>query len=112
VTALVFCLGGAMLYVLLYRSRIVPRWISAWGLVAIPFYVAAYLLPMYGVLDVDAPAQVLMYTPLAVQEMVLAVWMIARGFRPAAVPTTSERFVSRRPVEVRRQDWFLRQRVP
>ena len=97
--AVVFCLGAAMFYVLLYRSRIAPRWISSWGLVAIPFYVAAYLLPMYGVFDVNAPAQVLMYTPLAVQEMVLAVWMIARGFRPAAVSTTSERFVSRRPVD-------------
>jgi Domain of unknown function (DUF4386) len=101
VTALVFCLGAAMFYVLLYRSRIVPRWISAWGLVAISFYVAAYLLPMYGVFDVDAPAQVLMYTPLAVQEMVLAVWMIARGFRPVAVSTTSERVVSRSPVDAR-----------
>lgn len=98
VTALVFCLGGAMFYVLLYRSRIVPRWISAWGLVAIPFFVASYWLPLYGVFEVDAPAQVLMYLPLAVQEMVLAVWMIARGFRPAAVSTTSERFVSRRPL--------------
>ena len=91
VTALVFCLGGAMFYALLYRSRIAPRWISAWGLVAIPFYVAAYVLPLYGVFDVDAPAQVLMYTPLAVQEMVLAVWMITRGFRPAADLTTPER---------------------
>jgi Domain of unknown function (DUF4386) len=99
VVAVVFCLGAAMFYVLLYRSRIAPRWISSWGLVAIPFYVAAYLLPMYGVFDVDAPAQVLMYMPLAVQEMVLAVWMIARGFRPAAVSTTSERSVSRRPVD-------------
>lgn len=101
VTAVVFCLGGAMFYVLLYRSRIVPRWISAWGLVAIPFYVAAYLLPLYGVFDVDAPAQVIMYIPLAVQEMVLAVWMIARGFRPEAVSTTPERFVSRHPVDNR-----------
>jgi hypothetical protein len=47
----------------------------------------------------NAPAQVLMYLPLAVQEMVLAVWMIARGFRPAAVSTTSERFVSRHPLD-------------
>ena len=99
VLALVFCLGAAMFYVLLYRSRIVPRWISAWGLVAIPFYVADYLLLMYGVFDMNAPAQVLMYLPLAVQEMVLAVWMIARGFRPAAVSTTSERSVSHRPVD-------------
>lgn len=99
VTALVFCLGGAMFYMLLYRSRIVPRWISGWGLVAIPFYVASFLLPLYGVFEVDAPAQVLMYLPLAVQEMVLAVWMIARGFRPATVSTTSERVVSHRPLD-------------
>ena len=29
---LVFCLGAALFYVLLYRSRIVPRWIASWGL--------------------------------------------------------------------------------
>ena len=32
--------------------------------------------------DANAPAQVLMFMPMALQEMVLAVWMIARGFRP------------------------------
>ena len=98
VLTLVFCLGASMFYVLLYRSRIVPRWISTWGLVAIPLYVAADLLAMYGVFDANAPGQVLMFMPLAVQEMVLAVWMIARGFRPAVASTTPERFVSRRPV--------------
>jgi hypothetical protein len=99
VLAVVFCLGAGMFYVLLYRSRIAPRWISAWGLVAIPFYLAADLLAIYGVLDANAPEQVLMFMPMAVQEMVLAVWMIARGFRPAAVSTTSERLVSRRPLD-------------
>ncbi|MFI5099874.1 MAG: DUF4386 domain-containing protein [Actinomycetes bacterium] len=83
VLTLVFCLGAGMFYVLLYRSRIVPRWISVWGLAAIPLYVAADLLAMYGVFAANGTAQVLMFMPLAVQEMVLAVWMIARGFRPA-----------------------------
>ena len=94
VGSLVFCLGAGIFYTLLYRSRIVPRWISVWGLVAIPFYVAADLLAMYGVLDANSSAQVLMFMPMAVQEMVLAVWMIARGFRPAAVAATSEPVVS------------------
>ena len=93
VTALVFCLGGVMFYLLLYRSRIVPRWITVWGLAAIPFYVAAYVLAMYGSIGTDSTAQAVLYTPLAVQEMVLAVWMIARGFRPTAAPPTSDQSV-------------------
>lgn len=90
VLTLVFCLGATMFYVLLHRSRIVPRWITVWGLVAIPVYVVADLLAMYAVIGANSSQQVLMFMPLAVQEMVLAVWMIARGFRPPAVPTTSE----------------------
>ena len=90
VGTVVFCLGAIMFYGLLYRSRIVPRWIASWGLVAIVFYVAADLLAMYSVIGADSTEQVAMFMPLAVQEMVLAVWMIARGFRPAAVSTTSE----------------------
>ena len=85
---LVFCLGAALFYVLLYRSRIVPRWITLWGFVGIPLYAAAYLLAMYGAIGGNSSAQNLLQLPLAVQEMVLAVWMIARGFRPATASTT------------------------
>jgi len=85
VLALVFCVGAAMFYTLLYRSRIAPRWITMWGLIAVALYVAAALLAMYGVIEANASTQVLMFMPLAIQEMVLAVWMIARGFRSPAV---------------------------
>lgn len=85
VTALVFCLGGVMFYLMLYRSRIVPRWVVVWGLAGIPLYVAAFVLPMYDVIALGSTAQTLLFIPLALQEMVMGVWMIARGFRPAAV---------------------------
>jgi hypothetical protein len=81
--SLVFCLGAALFYILLYRSRIVPRWIALWGFVGIPFYVTANLLAMYGVIDSNSSELSLLVLPLGMQEMVLAVWMIARGFRPA-----------------------------
>ncbi len=35
---------SAISWLLLYRSRIVPRWIALWGLAAIPFCVAAFAL--------------------------------------------------------------------
>jgi hypothetical protein len=76
VFGLVFCVGAAL-------SRIVPVWIAVWGLAAIPLYAAAHLLAMYAVIAPVSAAQTLLFLPMAIQEMVLAVWMIARGFRPA-----------------------------
>jgi hypothetical protein len=90
ILSLVFCLGASLFYVLLFRSGIVPRWITVWGLVGIPLYVAAYLLAMYGVVGINSSEVNLLCLPLAVQEMVLAVWMIARGFRPVAATNTPE----------------------
>ena len=100
VLSLVFCLGAGMFYVLLYRSRIVPRWISLWGFVAIAFYVAASLLAMYGVIGSNSSAVDLLDLPMFVQEMVLAVWMITRGFRPAAVSNTPK-LVNDAPIDAR-----------
>lgn len=90
VLALVFCLGAAMFYVLLYRSGMVPRWIATWGLAAIPLYLAADLLGMYGAVGIDSTAQSLLFAPLAIQEMVLAVWLIARGFIHTPTPGSAE----------------------
>ena len=84
VTTLVFCLGAALFYLALFRSGIAPRWLSGWGLVSIPIYASAALLAAYGAVEVDSTVQTMLFMPLALQEMVLAIWMIARGFRPLA----------------------------
>lgn len=91
VLTLVFCLGAGLFYVLLYRSRIVPRWIVVWGLLAIPLYAAGGLLAVYAVTASDSTTATLLDLPMALQEMTLAVWMIARGFRPPSGKTTSGR---------------------
>lgn len=79
VIALPFAIGAFMFYWVLYRARLVPRWLSIWGLVGAVLYLAAPLARMAG-LDLD-----ILMGPLAVQEMVLAVWLIAKGFNPGAV---------------------------
>jgi len=77
----IFCVGAAMLYWLLYVSKRVPRWLSVWGLIAAPMMlVAGFMLPITN--DPNSTISSLLYAPMGLQEMVLAVWLIARGFRP------------------------------
>ena len=59
-----------------------------WGLIGIPLYVTAYLLAIYGAVGINSSSVNLLSAPLALQEMVLAVWLIARGFRPAVLNTS------------------------
>ena len=83
----IFCVGAVMLYWLLYISRRVPRWLSVWGLVAAPMMlVAGFMLPITG--NPNSSISSLLYAPMGLQEMVLAVWLIARGFRPKAAVST------------------------
>jgi hypothetical protein len=82
---IVFCLGALMFYTVLYRSRLVPRWISVWGLAALVPYLAAEFLALFALLDPLSTTASLLHIPLAVQEMVLAVWLIVKGFSPSAL---------------------------
>jgi len=79
----VFSVGAAMLYYLLYVSKRVPRWISVWGLVATPLFLAASLSLLFTG-DPNSTVSSVLYAPLGLQEMVLAVWLIFKGFRPAS----------------------------
>ena len=81
-----------MLYYLLLRSRLVPRWLSLWGLVAAPLFLIASLSLLWTGDPNSAVANVL-FVPLALLEMVLAVRLIVKGFDAAALtsrPATAE----------------------
>ncbi len=90
VGTVVFVIGAAMFYTILWRARLVPRWISGWGLVGlVPFIVGAFLV-IFGAVGGDSPVLTGLDIPLAIQEMVLAVYLIARGFREVPAPATPE----------------------
>jgi hypothetical protein len=71
--------SALVLYTLLYRSRLVPTWLSIWGLAGGALIVARGLLEMFGN-EFSGVVQGIFAAPIAVQEMVLAVWLIVRGF--------------------------------
>jgi len=84
----VFAIGAAMMYYLLHQARLVPRWLSLWGLVAAPlFLIASLSLPWTG--DPNSTLANMFFAPMALQEMVLAVWLIVKGFDAAALAAGS-----------------------
>jgi hypothetical protein len=89
VAVLVFGLGALMYYWVFYQSRLVPRWLSAWGLVAIALVMVSGLLVMLRLTEPMSTIQVVLALPIAVQEMVMAVWLIAKGFNPSAIAVES-----------------------
>ena len=80
-----FCIGGCSYYVVFYRTRLIPRWLSAWGLVALVLLFAAVIITLFdGEPYSVSGSLVFLAFPIALQEMVLAVWLIAKGFNPSA----------------------------
>ena len=82
---LAFYLGASMYYYVFYRSRLIPRWLSGWGLAGTALGALAGLLVLFRVTGYMSAPQVALNLPIGVNEMVLAIWLLVRGFRsPAA----------------------------
>jgi hypothetical protein len=73
-----FCVGAFSYYVLFFQSRLIPRWLSGFGIVAILMMFSACLLALLS--DSPITGYVFLLFPILVQEMVMAVWLIVKGF--------------------------------
>jgi hypothetical protein len=81
---LAYILGALMYYSVLYRSRLVPRWLSAWGIAAeVPMLIACLEAAFS---DTPVTSYTTLVLPIAVQEIALAAWLILRGFSPRVIP--------------------------
>lgn len=82
----IFGLGGLILYYLLYRSKLVPRFISAWGLIAIIMLLVANSLEL---LSSSSVMTIFLATPIILNELFLAIWLIAKGFNSSTITSES-----------------------
>jgi hypothetical protein len=80
----VFSLSALILNYILYRSLLIPRWLSVWGLIGATLYLGSGFLPLFGH-DTRSTIFLLMEAPLALWEMIFAVWLIVKGFNPSAI---------------------------
>lgn len=77
-----YCTGAMIYYVLFYRSRLVPRWLSVWGMVGILLMLTACVLALFR--NNAVTGYVLLILPILIQEYALAIWLLIKGFSPSA----------------------------
>jgi len=87
---LALIVSALMLFFILYQTRLVPRWLSGWGLVGTTVSIWATLLVMFRLIEIITPIYIVLAIPWALQEMVLPVWLIAKGFNPTVIASESE----------------------
>jgi hypothetical protein len=79
VLEVVFSIGALMYYYLFYRSRLIPRWLSGWGLLGGILYLASGIIALFGT-DLG-----FLLAVLGIQEMIMALWLIFKGFESSAM---------------------------
>ncbi len=78
-TLIIFSLSAIILGIVLYRAKLVPRWLSIWA------FVGGILLFAQGILvlfNASSPTlEATLFIPIALNEMVLALWLLIKGFK-------------------------------
>jgi hypothetical protein len=75
---LAFCLGAILFYVLLYKSKAVPRWLSLWGLLTLIPVLAGTLTAIF---DVHLPF--IFFLPYFPFEFAIGIWILVKGIPEA-----------------------------
>jgi hypothetical protein len=85
-TPIFFGLGALSLYYMLYKSGLVPRFISIWGFIAVVLMLVWNLLTVFGI---TITAGMVFVLPMILNEIYLGIHLIVKGFSPSSVTSAS-----------------------
>ena len=78
-----WAIGALMYHYIFFKTRLIPRWLSGWGLIGVPIILVGCALVLFGVIDYGT--QTFFNLPLGLQEIPLALWLIIKGFNQKAI---------------------------
>ena len=83
----IFAIPALIFYYLLYESILIPGWLSVWGIVA------SFLLMLVNIMEVMGiiPQLEILYLPIVLNEVVLAIWLMVKGFNPSTINSVAGR---------------------
>ncbi|MHA2174997.1 MAG: DUF4386 domain-containing protein [Candidatus Hodarchaeales archaeon] len=72
---------------LLYQSKLVPRWLAVWGLIGGIIMLARVPISMFVLVPLSPYHEwtALLAIPIILNELVLAGWLIVKGFNSSAI---------------------------
>lgn len=79
----IFAVPALTFYGLLFKSKLVPGWLSVWGMIAAILLIIANFLEATGTI----PLMGILYLPIILNEIGLALWLMVRGFNTSAPKT-------------------------
>lgn len=82
ITGIFFSLAALLLFYLLYQTKLVPRFISVWGLIGVALVLAWNLVELFGI---TVSIGMFLALPMILNEIFLAIWLIFKGFDQPAV---------------------------
>ena len=72
-------LGNLLLYYIFYKGKLIPVYLSLWGVVGNVLLIIGSFLLLFQLIEVVSPVYGMMTIPLVLQEVVLAIFLIVKG---------------------------------
>jgi hypothetical protein len=76
-----------ILAIIFYQSRLVPRILAVWALIASVMLMISFMISAVNPSITVSPA--ISHLPVISNELILALWLIIKGFNPSAIASTS-----------------------
>ncbi len=90
---LVLCCGNCICYLLFLKSSLVPNWLAVWGITGALLSIAASILFLSGAVNILSMSYLALNAPAAVQELILGLWLLIRGFNKNRKPDQASSWV-------------------
>ncbi|MCF3107618.1 DUF4386 domain-containing protein [Niabella sp. CC-SYL272] len=75
----VLCIGNVLFFFLLIKAKMIPEWLSCWGIVANILSIGASALVLFKVVDIITPVYLVLNAPTVLLDLILGLWLIVKG---------------------------------
>ncbi len=79
-----FILGGLLFYFMLYRTELLPRYVSLWGFIAV-LLITTFNVFLYSGIDLGMVVNLILVLPIIANEIFVAIWLIAKGVNTSGI---------------------------